>query len=119
MEISLDQILTWQHLAVMGAAMAVIEALKATLAAVGVPKTNKVMHILLPWLPIILCGVAGLVPGVIQVEVAPEAAEAVADAAQSSQIGLRVVVGVMLGGLSGQAWKIIKTKVELLKGKAE
>jgi len=118
MSISLDQILVWQHLVVMGAAMAIIEALKASMAKLGMKKeTSKVVHTILPWLPIVLCGVAGLIPGVIQVAAAPEAAEAAVDAVQTSQIGLRVVVGVMLGGLSGQTWKIIKTKLELLKGK--
>lgn len=102
MEVSLGQILAWQHLAVMGAAMAVIEALKATLKAVGLPKeTSKIVHTILPWLPIILCGVAGFIPNAIQ----------------ANEVGLRVVLGVMLGGVSGQAWKIVKTKVELLAGK--
>lgn len=112
MTISLDQILVWQHLVVMGAAMGIIEALKASLSKLGLPKqTSKVVHTILPWLPLLLCMGFCAIPGVVQLQVA------VADGLVEPQIGLRLVFGLMLGALSGQVWKIIKTKVELLKGK--
>ena len=111
MQLSLDQILAWQHLAVVGAAMGILEALKATLKGIGLPKDqSKIVHAILPWLPLVLCASLCAIPGVVQFKIITDSI------ATEPQIGLRLVFGVMLGALSGQLWKIVKTKLELLRG---
>jgi len=105
---SFDALLIWQHFALMGAVAVLLQIIKKTLDAVGVKKTSKPVHILLPYLPMVLCAVAAWIPGVILAQV-PEGTP-------EPTIGLKIVVGILLGGFVGQVWKAFKSKFEVLQG---
>ena len=96
----LDLFLSYNNLIVMIVVMAIIEALKRTLDAFKI-LSKKPIQILLPYLPLVLGGIAGFVPGAIQ----------------GDSIGVKILTGVACGAVSGQVWKILKTKIDLLKGK--
>jgi len=97
---SLDQLLSYQHIVVIVAIMGFIEVLKGTLALVKVID-KKPTQIILPYLPLVLGSATAFVPSVIQAD----------------GLWLRLFIGIALGGMSGQVWKIVKTNVDLLKGK--
>jgi len=97
---SIDQLLVYQHMVAIVAFMAILEVLKGTLKMVKV-LDKKITQVVLPYLPLVFGAVTAFVPGVIQ----------------AKELGLKIFIGVALGGLSGQVWKIVKTKVDLLKGK--
>ena len=107
----IEQLLTYTNLIVVGVIVVVIEATKK----VGKPlkfADNKAFRAILPLLPLILGAVAGFIPGAIQFAPAPEG-----QAMPELTTGLRVMIGVFLGGMSGQLWKVIKTKLDLVTGK--
>jgi hypothetical protein len=96
----LDQLLSYEHAGVALAISGVIGALKLTLKQFGV-NDHKVFNALKPWLPLALGAIAALVPGAIQAD----------------EMGMKMIVGVAIGGISGQVWKVVDTNVKLVKGK--
>ena len=98
--LSLEQILNYQHLIIIIAIMGVLEAIKVTLRVLKIRK-HKAIEIIMPYMPMIFgCGVA-FIPGAITADT----------------LGFRLMIGVAMGALGGQVWKIVKTKLDLLKGR--
>jgi len=98
--LALDSLLNLHNLYLMIASMGIIEGLKKTFD-IFKKKNMKAFQTMLPWLPLLLCGGASFIPGVIEADTT----------------GLRVTIGIACGSMSGQVWKIVSTKVDLLKGK--
>ena len=96
----LEQILNYQNLVVIIAIMGVIEVLKKILEAFKV-MDSKPVSIILPLLPVVFGAVAGVIPSVIT----------------GPTVAFRMTIGIALGGLGGQVWKIVHTKLQLLEGK--
>lgn len=96
----LMEMLSYQNLIAILAIMGLIEALKKTLRRFD-KLNHKVVKALLPWLPLMLGVAIGFIPGALP----------------GKTLGLRIIAGVADGALSGQAWKVLQTKVKLLKGK--
>ena len=94
-----EQLLSYQHLVVAIAISGLMTSIKVTLNKVGVLE-KTITQAILPYGPMALGAVSGLIPGVIQADT----------------MGLRVCIGLALGAISGQVWKILKTKLSALKG---
>lgn len=96
----LDQLFSYQHAGVAVGISAIIMALKKTLTAFGF-KEAKFTEVILSWMPLLLGAAAGAIPGVIL----------------GSTLGIRMFVGIALGGISGQAWKMLNSGLKLRNGK--
>jgi hypothetical protein len=77
-------------------------AFKASFEAAKV-KEGKVLHMILPYLPMVLGVVAVFIPGVFEPASAPT--------------GMKIMIGLALGGVTGQVWKVLKSKLEVIQGK--
>jgi len=97
-----DQMLSFRNLCIMIAIVAVIEALKTAVEHTKAAE-SKVWHMILPWLPLVLGVCVSLIPTIVHPADAP--------------IGMKIIIGLVLGALSGQIWKIVKSKIEVLQGK--
>ena len=95
--IDVKQILTVNNLVVILGVMGIIQALKTTLSKLN-HLDNVVTKAIMPWLPLVLGAASGFVPGLID----------------AKSLSHALVMGVALGAVSGQVWKIFKTKLEIL-----
>lgn len=98
--IKMGDIMTYSNVIVIIAIQGLLEALKATLVKINF-RSKKPIEILMPYLPMILGALAAFIPNLL----APP------------ELGTRIILGVALGAIGGQVWKIFKTKIDLLKGK--
>lgn len=96
---TLEQLLSYQHLVVAIVISGLMTSFKITLNKVGVLE-KTVTQAILPYGPMALGAVSGLIPGVIQADT----------------MGFSICVGLALGAISGQVWKILKTKLSAIKG---
>jgi hypothetical protein len=97
-----DQMLSFRNLCIMIAIVGVIEALKTAVEHTKAAE-SKVWHMILPWLPLVLGVGVSFIPTIVHPADAPT--------------GMKVIIGLVLGALSGQVWKIVKSKIEVLQGK--
>jgi len=98
--IPVSQVVTLQNLVVILVIQGVLEAIKATLRKLKV-LDKKGIQIILPYSPMLLGAAIAFIPGAL-----------VADS-----LGARIMLGVALGAIGGQVWKIFHTKISVLKGK--
>ena len=98
--IPISQIMSLQNLVVIFVIQGLLEATKAVLKGMKVLNTKPV-QIILPYSSMLLGAIAAIIPGAL---LAPT-------------IGARIMMGVALGAIGGQVWKIFKTKLDVLKGK--
>jgi len=99
--LDLSPLLSFNNLIVIITIQTVLSLIKATLDKVIHVRHSKIVEILLPYLPLIFGGLSGFIP----------------DYLDAVNLQSRIMLGVALGALSGQIWKILKTKLDLLKGK--
>lgn len=97
-----DYILSFRNLCIMVAISVLMEAFKRTLEIANV-KEGKTVHMVMPYLPLALGIAAVFIPGVFEPAGAP--------------IGMKIVIGLALGGVTGQVWKILKSKLEVIQDK--
>lgn len=93
-----EKILTVGNLALSIGIMGIIQALKITLTKLKVAD-SLYATIAIPWLPLVLGAIAGL-SGIV-----------------GSDMKNGVVLGITVGAMSGQVWKILKTKIDILAKK--
>lgn len=98
--IQVSQMLTLQNLIVIVAIQGLLEATKAVLTKFDVLKI-KPIQILLPYSPMLLGVASAFIPGALLADT----------------MGARIMLGIALGAIGGQVWKIFKTKLDVLKGK--
>jgi hypothetical protein len=96
----MTDLLTLKNLIVIIAIQGLTEALKATVNLFN-SRHAKWFEIILTYLPMFLGAVIAFVPNILNFPT----------------LGERIVLGVALGAIGGQVWKILKTKLDLLKGK--
>lgn len=122
---SLDMILSENSLYVMAAIAGIVEALKLALKRGGIME-NKVVQALLPLIPLALGAVAAFIPGALPVPETAAVAQAATQAASATiahvpseavQVGPRLVSGLVLGAMSGHGYKVVKTNLDLVRGK--
>ena len=94
--LDLNIILGYQNVIFMLVVIAIISAIKKTTKVYKIDKKKFVLAIV-PWLPILLGLGLSFVPGAIE---------------GASTQG-KIITGIALGGISGQIWKIVRTKLEL------
>lgn len=98
--IPVNEVVTLQNLIVILVIQGVLEAIKATLNKLKILNTKGV-QIILPYSPMLLGAAIAFIPGALVAET----------------LGARIMLGVALGAIGGQVWKIFKTKLDVLKGK--
>jgi hypothetical protein len=96
----ISKIVTANNLIIVLGVMGVIQALKTTLSKLNY-LDNVVTKAIMPWLPLVLGGASGFIPGLTD----------------AKNLSSAIIMGVALGAVSGQVWKIFKTKLEILGGK--
>lgn len=94
-----------ENFSMMGLIGLLMQFFKKTLEKLKVDKDGSVLHILMPYLPVLLGAACAFVPDLIQPVAMP--------------IGAKIFMGGLMGGMSGQGFKIIKSKFEVVQGKVK